>query len=145
MFGTMQELSERKMWGQIPGTFSAGDVLRLVHGDQIDSSYLILLKELSHFSDQAISDFLHINVKTYRNYRDAGQALRRDIQEHTIMILSLIKHGMEVFGDSNRFSQWLSSENFHFGNQRPSTYLDTISGIKLLDDRLTAMEYGDNV
>jgi len=71
--------------------------------------------------------------------------LRRDLQEHVIMLLSLMKHGISVFGDTDTFSRWLERPNFFFDEKSPCYYLDTISGIKLIDDRLTSMEYGDNI
>ena len=61
------------------------------------------------------------------------------------MILTLIKHGREVFGSVEKFSSWLDTENFFFDKKTPSKFLTTSSGLKFVDDRLTAMEYGDNV
>jgi uncharacterized protein (DUF2384 family) len=43
------------------------------------------------------------------------------------------------------FERWLNQENFYFDNKRPVAFMNTITGIKFIDDRLTAMEHGDNV
>jgi uncharacterized protein (DUF2384 family) len=54
------------------------------------------------------------------------------------------------------FESWLNQENFYFDNKSPVSFLNTITGspvsflntitgIKFIDDRLTAMQYGDNV
>jgi uncharacterized protein (DUF2384 family) len=57
----------------------------------------------------------------------------------------LIKHGIEVFGSVEEFHQWLNRKNFYLDNKTPNSYLNTVTGVKFVDDRLTAMEYGDNV
>lgn len=129
----------------IPEHFHAERVLQMINSDMVDSNYLVLLKSLSAFSDMALATYLHLNVKTYRSYRDSQEVLRRDLQEHVLMLLSLMKHGISVFGSRETFNAWLEAPNFLFDDKSPSYYLDTISGIKLIDDRLTAMEYGDNI
>ncbi|MDH3245106.1 MAG: MbcA/ParS/Xre antitoxin family protein [Saprospiraceae bacterium] len=134
----------KRRYAKVPARFDSSEVLRLMEKERIDSLYLSLLKGISQFSDETIADMLHVNVKTYRSYRDKNEILRKDIQERTLMLLSLLKHGIMVFGDSETFTQWLESENAMLGNTTPIGYLDTISGIKLIDDRLTGIEYGDH-
>ena len=60
-------------------------------------------------------------------------------------LLFLIRHGRSVFGQDEVFYEWLHTRNFHFNNEMPSSYLYSLSGIQFVDERLTAMEYGDNV
>lgn len=134
----------KRRYAKVPARFDSSEVLRLIEKEQIDSMYLSLLKGISQFSDETIADMLHVNVKTYRSYRDKNEVLRKDLQERTLILLSLMKHGILVFGDSETFTKWLESENAMLGNTAPIDYLDTISGIKLIDDRLTGVEYGDN-
>lgn len=62
-----------------------------------------------------------------------------------LLLLALIKYGTAVFGTVKEFDQWLNRSNFYFDNKSPNAYLNTITGIRFVDDRLTAMEYGDNV
>lgn len=58
---------------------------------------------------------------------------------------SLIKHGKKVFGSKPKFEEWLQSRNFFFDGKPPIEFLSTVRGIRFIDDRLTGMEYGDNV
>ena len=67
------------------------------------------------------------------------------LQEHVFALLSLFTHGIDIFGTSDQFDEWLQKPNHFFDNDSPIDFLNTISGIKYTDDRLTAMEYGDNV
>jgi len=62
-----------------------------------------------------------------------------------IELISLFKHGVEVFGTQENFCNWLIANNFYLDNDTPMNYLKTISGIRLIEDRLTGIEYGDNV
>jgi uncharacterized protein (DUF2384 family) len=68
-----------------------------------------------------------------------------NVKEQVLLLLSLIKHGVEIFGSMKEFESWLNQENFYFDNKSPVSFLNTITGIKFIDDRLTAMQYGNNV
>ena len=68
-----------------------------------------------------------------------------NVKEQVLLLLSLVKHGLSVFGSARALDQWLNQPNFYFDNRSPNAYLNTVTGIKFVDDRLTAMEYGDNV
>jgi len=135
---------EEKLLECIPARIKTTEVLNLINSGIINSKYLSVLKHFSNFSDDIISNWLNINVKTYRSYKKADSTIKADIQEHTVMLLALIKHGIDVFGSKNDFSEWLETENFHFWKKKPIEYLNTISGIMFVDNSLTGMEYGDN-
>jgi uncharacterized protein (DUF2384 family) len=62
-----------------------------------------------------------------------------------LLLTALYKHGSSVFESTQNFNKWLKTANLFFDNQEPITFLDTITGIRFVDDRLTALEYGDNV
>ena len=128
----------------VPINIRATDVLTLIKNKSINFLYINLLKDLTTFSDDIISGWLNINVKTYRSYKKKNSTIKVDIQEHTVLLVALIKHGIEVFGSKDNFSNWLGEVNFHFDQKKPIEYLNTISGIKFVDDRLAGIEYGDN-
>lgn len=136
--------TEEKMLADIPAEISNIQVLYLIDRGIINSRYLLILKQLTNFSDETVSNWLNINVKTYRTYKKAEVELKEDVQEHTVMLLALMKRGIDLFGDKENFSRWLDTENFFFDKKKPMEFLNTISGIKFIQDRLTGMEYGDN-
>ncbi len=137
-------ISEAKILESIPASISTFEVLNLIKRSQINASHLKLVKKVSDLSDEKLSASYNLNVKTFRTYKNSNSALKADLQEHTIMLISLIKHGIEVFGNTDNFNKWLEHENFHLGKRKPIEYLNTISGIKFIDNRLTGIEYGDN-
>lgn len=140
------ELKEKKILAKIPQRISHADVLSLIQHNEVTPHYIQAIKGLTNLSDDIISDLLNISVKTFRSYKqpEVKVKLKEDIQEHTVMLLALMKHGIDVFGDKEKFDRWLQTGNPFFGNKKPVQYLNTISGIRFTDDRLTGMEYGDN-
>ena len=140
------EMREKKLLEKIPARISNTDVLHLIQHNEVTPLHIQAIKSLTNLGDGTISDLLNISVKTFRSYKQpqAKIKLKEDIQEHTVMLLALMKHGLDVFGDKDRFDAWLQTINPFFGNKKPVQYLNTISGIRFTDDRLTGMEYGDN-
>jgi len=57
----------------------------------------------------------------------------------------LLAHGIEVFGAEEEFLRWMTTVNFFFNKKAPIELTTTKEGIKFIDDRLTGIEYGDNV
>lgn len=121
------------------------DILTFLNNKQITWKHLGAIKRLTASSDDEISGWLNLSARTLREYKKAGSVLKGNIKEHVLILLAFVKHGVAVFGTTKALDQWLKTENFYFDNRRPEYYLNTITGIKFLDDRLTAMEYGDNV
>lgn len=114
-------------------------------GHTISSNYIPFIKEFTTLNDEIISECLNINVKTYRSYRDKTVELKPIQQEHTLAILSVLKHGVKVFGSKENLTKWLERPNYFFDNQSPYEFLKTISGIQFLDHKLTAIESGDTI
>jgi uncharacterized protein (DUF2384 family) len=57
----------------------------------------------------------------------------------------LFKHGIETFGTKKNFKSWLEKKNFFFDKKSPIEFMNTLDGIKFIDDRPTGIAYGDNV
>lgn len=129
----------------IPGQINQSEILGILQSKKIDHKYLSELKKLTNFNDESISELLDITVKTYRSYRNPNTEYKDGMKERILMLSSLFKHGTEVFGTPEKFNEWLNSENFFFSGKNPGSLLNTVTGIKFLDDRLTGMEFGDNV
>jgi len=117
----------------------------MIKTDKVGPQHLQALKDLTLFNDEKISDWLDISVKTFRSYKKPNSIIKARIKEHAVIALSMIKHGIEVFETNENFTNWLQKENFFFDKKAPIEFMNTNSGIKFIDDRLTALEYGDNV
>ena len=129
----------------IPVRLSDTEVISWLRSKDVDWKYLQLFKQYSSLKDDTISGWLNISVKTLRNYRKPDNRLKDNVKEQLLLLLSLFKHGNEVFGSSEAFNKWLTEENFYFDGKAPVSFLNTVTGIRFVQNRLTAMEYGDNV
>ncbi|MCR9013711.1 antitoxin Xre/MbcA/ParS toxin-binding domain-containing protein [Aquiflexum gelatinilyticum] len=129
----------------VPAIGNDIDILFFIKNEEVDLQYLNYLKEITSFSDEVIAHWLDVSVKTLRNYRKSESDLKESLKEHLVLLLSLYQHGIDVFGNAENFDKWLDTKNYFFDNLAPKDFLSTSSGIRFTDDRLTAMEYGDNV
>lgn len=130
---------------EVPNLVSEPLMLYAVRQLNITSSQITALKQLSGLGDEALATALNMNIKTFRSYKLSELPLKPLMQEHAIALLALYKHGLEAFDTSKSFNTWLEKANFYFDNDKPINFLTTISGIKFVDERLTAIQYGDNV
>ncbi len=129
----------------VPDQVSEPLMLYAIRQHTFTSSQITALKQLSGLGDDALATALNMNIKTFRSYKLSELPLKPLMQEHVIAMLALYKHGLEVFDTSKSLNAWLDKANFYFDNDKPINFLTTISGIKFVDDRLTAIQYGDNV
>lgn len=137
---------QQKILEEIPSIHDFSKFYFYLTESKMDHEFLGILNQLSGLSDTVLSDWLNISAKTLRNYKNRTDLiLKENTKEHILSLIALYKHGMEVFGNKENFEQWLKAENLLMGGKAPLDFLDTISGIKWVDNRLTAMEYGENV
>jgi len=119
-------------------------VLVYMDRNEIDASYIKGIKKLTRFADATIASWLHISPRTMRSYKPE-KVLDKGLGEQVIMLRAALEKGRIVLGSAEAFDDWLDAPNFYFDKKKPIQFLDTTSGIRYLFDRLTAMEYGDNV
>ena len=130
---------------EITPYLSEPEVLEYMVRRDVDWRHVQAISLLTDTSDGLISDWLGINVKTLREYRKPGIQLKAQLQEHLILLISTLKQGRSVMGSVQALDRWLSAPNFFLDGRSPASFLNTISGIRLVSDRLAALEHGDNV
>jgi len=130
---------------QIPEKISESLVLDLLKNGEVDYRHILYLKSEANLSDEDLSSWFDISVKTFRNYKKRGTEFNDKLKEHLILLVSLYRHGKDVFGSMTLFTEWLQKQNFFFDDEKPFSLLKTITGIRFTEDRLTAIEYGDNI
>ena len=138
-------IKEFKEVQTVPDKLSDNEVLYWLQTRDINWSYMTMLKADAAVTDEAIAKWLNISVRTLRNYKKPENKFKENIKEQLLLLLSLFKHGNEIFGSNSSFNEWLNAGNFFFDGAAPASYLNTVTGVRFVDDRLTAMEYGDNV
>lgn len=136
---------ETYILSDVPGHINDSEILAFLYSKEITWQHVNAIKTLTDFNDDIISDWLNVSVKTFREYKKPENTFKGNVKEQVLLILSLIKHGIHVFGTAKEFDKWLNQANFYFDNKTPNSFLNTVTGIKFVDDRLTALEFGDNV
>ncbi|WP_034258735.1 antitoxin Xre/MbcA/ParS toxin-binding domain-containing protein [Aequorivita capsosiphonis] len=129
----------------IPSNISDSQVINYLHSEKLGTKQVKLFKALTHSSDKVISEWFDVSEKTFQTYRSSNAKMNINFKEKLLLLISLYKQGERVFGSKKEFNDWLEKPNFHFNNERPVDFFKTISGIRYIEDRLTGIEYGDNV
>jgi hypothetical protein len=129
----------------IPEIGNFTKILFYLRNNDVNWNYFNYFKEITTLSDEITSNWLNINSKTLRAYRKPESTSKDNVKEHLVLIIALYQHGIDVFEGKENFDSWLISENYYFDRKAPMDFLDTITGIKFIDDRLTAIEFGDTV
>jgi putative toxin-antitoxin system antitoxin component (TIGR02293 family) len=130
---------------EVPQYLNEADVLYWIQTKNINWNYLGAIKQLSNFNDDVISEWLNISVRTFRSYKESTEKISNNLKEQVLLLVALFKHGNSVFGSKQDFGKWLISPNFIFDNQAPVNFLNSITGIRFVEDRITAIEFGDNI
>ena len=98
---------------------------------------------LSEFPFPFIEKVLNRTMKTFASYKKNKTALDPVISEKLLKIFSLYQKGITVFGNVDEFNSWLAVPAFGLGKAVPKDLLDTITGIDLVSEELSRIEYGD--
>lgn len=94
------------------------------------------------FSSPEWSEFLHISERTMQRYHKDHKSFASLQSEKIIEIALLQKRGVEVFGNTSKFQNWLKKPCLALGDLEPKSFLDSSFGITLLKDELTRIESG---
>lgn len=93
--------------------------------------------------EELAEDIVGISLKTIQEYEEGEKKLNPRDSEIVLKMLALYKKGIEVFGEIGSFNRWLLKPAFGLGNQIPYSLLNTATGIDLIFEELTRIEYGD--
>jgi putative toxin-antitoxin system antitoxin component (TIGR02293 family) len=107
----------------------------------IQKSMLLTIARESGLTLKELSSYLRISTRSIQE-KEPSQLIAPGPSERALYIAKLFQSGIETFGNRDKFRQWLNSENQAMGGEKPSSYLDTFSGIQLVLDELNAIEYG---
>jgi putative toxin-antitoxin system antitoxin component (TIGR02293 family) len=98
---------------------------------------------ISQFSTTLVEQLLNKTIKTFTKYKEQHTLLDATISEKLLKLFALYDKGVSVFGSIDEFNKWMAEPAFGLGNQVPLNLLDTITGIEMVGEELTRIEYGD--
>lgn len=98
------------------------------------------LGEAMNVPKSRMADYLGVSLRHLQRNREGR--LDRHQSEHLVAMASLFAQGIRYFGSREQFMDWLDSEHPALGG-KPASYLDTITGIQFVQERLSRMAHGD--
>jgi len=98
---------------------------------------------MSGFSQLEFQHTFKTTVKTIQNYVSQHLKLDAAISEKLLKSFALFEKGIQLFGSAQAFYQWLNQPAYGLGDRVPYQMMETVTGMMLIDDELTSLEYGD--
>ncbi len=115
-------------------------VLNARNGLSTKAFYDIVM--LTGIKKEELAEIFHTTMKTIMRYTQTNKNLDITSSEQALKIISLFKQGNELFGDLQLFRNWLAKPQYGLGRQIPFQLLETSSGIDLISEELSRIEYG---
>ncbi len=129
-----------------------------IHYDSIDDRNILFLIKKSRegikyavfnslqkeipLNQEEWSRILHLSERTLQRYKKDKIDFGPIYSERIIEVQLLFNKGIEVFGNLEKFHNWLNSRSIALGGINPVSLLDNTFGIMMLKDELTRIEYG---
>lgn len=88
-----------------------------------------------------IGDYLSVSYRTFARKSPEDRLVKQDT-EMVYKLIMLLKAGVNLFGSTDKFNEWLSTDSFAFGGIKPSALLDTEYGIELVIQEISRIEQG---
>lgn len=107
----------------------------------IDKAAFQKVVKQTNLSFKEFTSYLHVSGRMIQSKKE-HEKLPIKVAEHTLFIKRLYELGVTIFGDTERFNQWMKTPNPVLGNEIPKTFLDTISGIMFLENKLNEIAHG---
>lgn len=91
---------------------------------------------------QVLANLLGLDPRTIDNYRKQGKNFPALEGELLLKITQLFKVGEEVFGGVEAFREWLNASSEAFDQRKPLSFLNTSTGVVLVQQALMRIAYG---
>jgi putative toxin-antitoxin system antitoxin component (TIGR02293 family) len=93
-------------------------------------------------SQKEWSDLLHISERTLQRYSKDNGSFNFSVTDRILQIEKVIKKGIEVFGSSEKFMQWLKDNPSMLEGRLSLQSLSSFEGINRILTQLSRIEYG---
>lgn len=114
-----------------------------IANEGIDAYNLDELYELTQQSKDFFAEILLISTKTLDRYYKENKKFNPAESEKLIKLKELYKWGLEVFGNASAFNKWIEKPAYGLGFLIPKEQFKTVNGIKLVEDELVRIAYGE--
>lgn len=111
-------------------------------GEGVPYSLFSLIQTLAPFSEADWAKLLDLSTKSLHRYKQTSKRFRPLQSEKIIEMAEVTNIGTGVFGNVERFKDWLDTPNIALGNVRPIELLKDSYGKEMIVDELTRIEHG---
>ena len=94
------------------------------------------------FTQREWSDILHISERTLQRYAKDDGNFNFSVTDRILQIDKVIKRGIEVFGNIDKFIGWLKSNPYMLEGRLSLQSLRSIEGINMVLTQLGRIEHG---
>lgn len=94
------------------------------------------------FTQQEWSDILHISERTLQRYAKANSSFPFSVTDRILQIDKVIKKGVDVFGNLEKFIAWIRSNPFMLEGNLSLHSLASFEGINMVLTQLGRIEHG---
>lgn len=107
----------------------------------IEKNLLMEILAQANLSLNEFASYLHVSTRMIQK-KGQNEKFPPAVSERALYIARLYQRGGNIFGDPEKFSSWMNTENPSMGGSKPKTYLDTYSGIQLLMNKVNGIAHG---
>ncbi|MEW7277016.1 antitoxin Xre-like helix-turn-helix domain-containing protein [Aquimarina sp. 2201CG1-2-11] len=107
----------------------------------IDKKALLHLAKFISFDIKELAEILHMSERTIQRY-DLNKKLSTEASARVLQLVKLYAKGENIFGDLDRFKNWMDHPNVALAMKKPKDLLDTTFGFQLLNEELVRIEHG---
>lgn len=87
------------------------------------------------------SSLLPVSKRTIEKTKDQ-ELLSPVVSDRVLQIASLYQFGSNVFGNTQKFQEWLQSSLIALGGKTPLEFINNDTGISMINDLLGRIEHG---
>jgi putative toxin-antitoxin system antitoxin component (TIGR02293 family) len=99
------------------------------------------LAESIKMTEKTLAAIINLSARTISNYKGRKKNLEPLHSEHLLKLIALYEKGEDVFGNIDEFNYWLHKP-FWGLKERPIDWLNTSSGVDLVNDEIEKLAQG---
>lgn len=107
----------------------------------ISKSDFLSIVALTGFNLTEFTKLLPVTRRTIEKSKNTD-LLSPAVSDRVLQIVALFDHGETVFGNVSSFKDWISTTSIALGGKRPMDFMDSDTGISLVNDQLGRIAHG---
>ena len=100
------------------------------------------ISSMSPFSENDWSALLEMSTKSLKRHKQLSRDFKPRQSERIIAVAEVMKKGMDTFGDIDRFTLWLKTNNYSLGKVKPLDLLKSSYGKDMVLGELRSIDHG---